>query len=202
MSTLEKIEFFDRCASDWDKNQKKALSVKLKKIIKIADIQRGEKVLDVGCGTGILLPLLKERVGAKGKVVALDFSFNMLKRAQEKFGEEFQYIQADIENMPLEDASFHKIISFNSFPHFLNKENALCEIWRVLKAGGSLLIAHATSRKKVNSFHRKVGGAVRNDVIPNDRRMIGLLRKTGFTNIKINDIQNFYSLFAAKILEE
>ena len=202
MSQLEKLEFFDRCASDWDKNQKKALSVKLKKVIKIADIRREEKILDVGCGTGIFLPILKEAVGKKGKVVALDFSFNMLKRAKEKFGKKFKYIQADVENMPLKNSSFHKVISFNSFPHFSNKKNALSEIWRVLKPGGSLLIAHDTSRKKVNSFHRKVGGTVRNDVIPDDRTMIELLRKTGFTNIKISDIQNFYSLFAAKILEE
>lgn len=202
MSRLEKIEFFDRCASDWDKNQKKALSLKLKKVIKIADIRRGEKILDVGCGTGIFLPLLKKAVGGEGKVVALDFSFNMLKKAKEKFGKEFQYIQADVENIPLKNSLFHKVISFNSFPHFSNKKNALSEIWRILKPGGSLLIAHDTSRKKVNSFHRKVGGAVRNDVIPDGKKMVELFEKIGFTDIKISDIQNFYSLFAIKILEE
>ena len=202
MSTCEKVDFFDRRARDWDKNQKKASPLKLKKIIKTADINQGEKILDVGCGTGILLPLLKEKTGTEGTVIALDFSANMLKKAQEKFGEKFQYVQADVENMPLEDFYFNKIIIFNSFPHFSNKKSALSEIRRVLKPGGSLLIAHDTSRKRVNSFHRKVGGAVKNDVIPNDRKMIELFKKAGFAKIKISNTQNFYSLFATKLLEE
>ena len=198
MNRLERLEFFNRCASDWDKEVDEEEFSKLKKVIKIADIKRGERVLDVGCGTGIFLPLLKEAAGKKGEVVALDFSSNMLKKAKEKFGEQFRYIQAEAENMPLEDSSFDKVISFASFPHFSDKKKAISEIWRVLRPGGKLLIAHPASRKRINSIHREIGGAVRNDTIPNNEKITDLFKKAGFTNVKITNSPNFYSLFATK----
>ena len=195
---MNRHEFFDRCAADWDKRIDEEELLRLKKIIEIADIKMGERVLDVGCGTGIFLPLLKEAAGKKGEVVALDFSSNMLKKAKEKFGEQFRYIQAEAENMPLEDSSFDKVISFASFPHFSDKKKAISEIWRVLRPGGRFLIAHPASRKRINSIHREIGGAVRNDTIPNNEKMINLLRKVCFTNIKITNSPNFYSIFATK----
>ncbi len=198
MKRNEKIEFFNRCALTWDEDHKTDLSLLIAKIIKIARIQKGEKVLDAGCGTGILLPFLKEATGKNGEVVGLDFSNNMLKRAQKKFGKEFRYIQADIEDTPLEDSYFDKIVIFNSFPHFSDKENALREMGRVLKPGGGLLIVHSESRKRVNAFHRKIGGAVKSDILPNNKKMFELLKKTDFVRVKISDGQNFYWLSATK----
>ena len=192
-------EFFDKYAQTWDQSVNKEEFSKIREIVKMAGIQEGERVLDIGCGTGILLPLLKESVGKVGEVVALDLSLNMLKKAREKFGDQFHYIHANVEDMPLKNSCFHKVICFASFPHFLNKKNALCEISRILKPGRKLLIAHTTSRKTINSFHRKIGGPVANDFIPNKKRMISLLKNTGFTNIKIKDTEDFYWASGVKI---
>lgn len=197
-------DFFEEAAENWDKSGKPE-HTKLRKIIEIADIQKGENILDVGSGTGILLPLLREAVGEKGKVTALDISFNMLKRASEKNSEKnkhlFSYLQADAGNIPLAESVFDKVICFSVFPHFSDKEKALPEIFRTLKNKGKLLIAHSESREKINAIHKKIGGVVENDCIPEEEKMIELLEKAGFTSVTVTDNDDFYLASGTKKIE-
>ena len=73
------------------------------------------------------------------------------------------------------------------FPHFTDKSKALTEIARVLKRRGKLVICHVRSRQAVNEMHRTIGGAIADDLIPDDGEVRQLLADSGFAAIEIED---------------
>ena len=132
-------QFFDRAAANWDALEVEETHVRLREIVAGLDIAPGAAVLDVGCGTGILLPILRESMNGDGHVVALDLSGEMLKRALSK-GQPAVYVQGDAESLPLPEGVFDWVICNAVFPHFPDKPRALAELRRVLRTGGYLVI--------------------------------------------------------------
>jgi demethylmenaquinone methyltransferase / 2-methoxy-6-polyprenyl-1,4-benzoquinol methylase len=106
-------------------------------------------VLDLCCGTGdMTLALLKHRPRGGEKVIALDFSSQMLSRGIEKFraagfADAVEPIEADAMHIPLPDASVDLIISAFGFRNLANYDAALRELHRVLTPGGSIGILEA-----------------------------------------------------------
>ena len=107
------------------------------------------RVLDLCCGTGdMTLALLKHRPKVGEKVIALDFSHQMLTRGIEKFraagyADAVEPIEADAMHLPLPDASVDLIVSAFGFRNLANYDDALRELHRVLKPGGALGILEA-----------------------------------------------------------
>jgi len=102
------------------------------------------RVLDLCCGTGdMTLALLKYRPKGGEKVIALDFSQQMLSRGVEKFraagyADAVEPIEADAMQIPLPDRSLDLIVSAFGFRNLANYDAALRELHRVLKPGGML----------------------------------------------------------------
>src|SRR5258706_8591903 len=114
-------------------------------IIDLAQIQAGEAVLDVGCGTGTLAIVAKKRVGEIGRVYGIDPSAQLLagarrKAARAKLPIDFQ--QERIERMPFPNQSFDVVLSTFMMHHLSDdlKRQGLSEIARVLKPQGRLLV--------------------------------------------------------------
>jgi ubiquinone/menaquinone biosynthesis C-methylase UbiE len=106
-------------------------------------VKRGSCILNLGTRTGNLLPILKRKVRKNGKIIALDYSPEMLRKTKRKQTKvPTLYIQADVENIPLPDDYCDYVICFAVFPSFQNKKEALLEITRVLKNGGKILIVN------------------------------------------------------------
>jgi ubiquinone/menaquinone biosynthesis C-methylase UbiE len=190
-------EYFDRAAVHWDEK----VSVdpdRIRGVLAHARLGRGDAVLDVGAGTGVLLPFLLEVVGPAGEVFALDISPAMLARARSKGFRGVQYLCAPAEDIPLPDESCEAVICYSAFPHFTDKERAMTEMGRVLAPGGRLVIAHADSRQAVNELHASLRGTVAGHRLPEDATMRGFLETAGLEEVLLADEPGRYLLVAAK----
>jgi ubiquinone/menaquinone biosynthesis C-methylase UbiE len=116
-----------------------------RKQIELSGIRPGEKVLDVGCGTGSLPILAKIAVGDGGEAAGIDSAANMIsaaRRKAERAGLDIDFRFASIDNLPYPDGRFDVVTSTMMFHHLPVeiKEKGLREIHRVLKAGGRFFL--------------------------------------------------------------
>jgi ubiquinone/menaquinone biosynthesis C-methylase UbiE len=180
-------DFFDRHASTWDDELKyREKMAKLSEVVEWFGIVEGDSILDVGTGTGILLPLLSRAIGLKGRLFAMDFSFKMINRAKDRpcAGTKI-LINASVVSMPFVSGLFDRVTCFSAFPHFPDKAKALLEMVRVLKSEGVLFIAHLHSVEEINQFHEGVGGPVARDFLPHPERIRSLMKECGLHEVSI-----------------
>lgn len=179
--------YFDRHASSWDEMlgyHEKASD--LLEVISWFKLAEGRWVLDVGTGTGILLPLIRQAIGPKGMLIGFDFSFKMLEKAKLRPCPGGKIlVNATVESLPFQSGIFDHIICFSALPHFPNKLKALLEMVRVLKSGGGLSIAHLKSAEELNQFHRILGGPVANDLLPTPEKVRNIMIDAGLIEISI-----------------
>lgn len=109
-------------------------------IAEVAAIGQGDRVLDVGCGTGVLAREAAERVGADGHVIGLDFNEGMLAVAR-RVRPEIEWRQGDAMHLPFEDGAFDAVVSQFMLMFCPDPVAALREMWRVLAPGGRLAVA-------------------------------------------------------------
>jgi ubiquinone/menaquinone biosynthesis C-methylase UbiE len=180
-------EFFDRRASNWDHHLK--YGEKQGRLAEVASwfaLREGECVLDVGTGTGVLLPYLLDAVGPGGRVVAMDFSLNMLKQAKRReFTDGNALINAGVAAIPFRSGQFDCVTCFSAFPHFPDKGKALGEMVRVLKNHGHVLIAHLHSVEEINRLHEATGGAVHQDRLPAPEALRILMHASGLHTLSM-----------------
>ena len=197
----KKRKFFDDLAYDWDDlhYKDKEINCRLDELIVKFNINKGSKVLDLGCGTGIISGRLYRLIGKKGGVFCCDFSFPMLKAAKKKKEGDLIFICADVKCLPFKYGFFDSIVCFSCFPHFGDKQKVLKDMGQILKRGGSLVISHLLSSRKIAEVHRRVKGAVSRDKMPSKKWMIMSLERTGFKILEFLDKDGFYLLWAEKI---
>lgn len=178
--------FFDQHAPSWDEHHHLAAETELGGVVKSFGLSEGDSVLDVGTGTGVLLPFIQKGVGPEGRVVAMDFAFRMLVEAKRRPVPQTKIlINASVEAIPFGSNVFEQVSCFSSFPHFPNKAKALLEMVRVLKPGGVLSIAHLKSVEEINEFHRHVGGPVSQDHLPPPDKLLSLMEASGLGDVVI-----------------
>lgn len=152
----KEIEFFNSFAATWDSIRETKPQV-LERLMQLAALPKGAAVLDVGSGTGVLLPYLRSAIGETGNITAVDFSEKMLTKAQEKFAHlgNISFVVGDILELQLPAASYDAITCLNFYPHLhTRKQEFIVKMYDVLRNGGCLIIMHDISREKVNSIHR------------------------------------------------
>lgn len=116
--------------------------------LRFAAIEEGETVLDLGCGAGIDTVLAARRTGPTGRVIALDFLPEMLQRTSDAASEagltNVETLEAEMESIPLADASVDHVISNGVINLSARKRRVLAECARVLRSGGKLSLSDLT----------------------------------------------------------
>jgi len=142
-------------------------TVKLKAITKMADISKGQRVLDVGTGTGVMLPFIHKLVGDEGKITAIDLAEKMLEVAKQKYPfDNISFIFGDIATAALPKTHYDVIMCYSVFPHFYDKPQIISHMTGLLKPKGRLVIAHSQSRDAINELHAKSADTVSRDELP------------------------------------
>lgn len=191
---MEKRKYFNHIAQRWEKEHRiQKEQAQIRNLFTFLPLQDGDCVLDVGCGTGRLVPFIKEKCGDEGVIVEMDFSEEMLKFAKIKHdAKNIYFVQSDAQIVSLKEEVFDAIICFALFPHIQDKRLALEEFRRILKPGKFLYIAHTMSRKELNDFHAHVEGPVCADYLPDEEEMHWLFSAVGFSGVSIVDRSSLY----------
>lgn len=151
MNKKEITAFFDSLANSWDSGMVKIES-RIDRILDAAEVTQGKTVLDVACGTGVLISdYIKRNVS---KCVAVDISKKMLEIAKEKFCgyENIEFLCADAENLCLQE-KFDCAVIYNAFPHFTSSDCLFRSLSDCLKPDGRLTVAHGMSREALMKHH-------------------------------------------------
>lgn len=137
------------------------------KMLRLARLQPGESVLDVGCGTGTLAMLARRQVAPGGAVCGIDASPEMIARANRKArraGLDISFKNAFAQSLPFSDGCFDVVLTTIMLHHLPKKSRAELarEIRRVLKPGGRVLAIDfgrgAPARKGfIDHIHRRHG---------------------------------------------
>ena len=166
--------------------------------IALANLQKGETVLDLGSGGGIDVLISARFVGETGKAYGLDMTDEMLElanRNKEKNGaKNVEFIKGYIEDIPLADETVDVVTSNCVINLTESKEAALKEAYRVLKKGGRLAIADIVELKNIPDGVRQsvqmwvgcISGAL------SLQEYERILKKVGFSNIEITPV-NIYT---------
>lgn len=108
-------------------------------------IKEGDVVLDLGSGAGIDAILAAKRVGGKGKVIGVDMTEEMVKKAKENAKRQginnVEFLLGEIENLPLKDSSADTIITNCVINLTPDKAKTFSEAYRVLKPGGKIYLS-------------------------------------------------------------
>jgi ubiquinone/menaquinone biosynthesis C-methylase UbiE len=159
--------------------------------IDLAQLRAGEAVLDVGCGTGDLTLLAKQRVGASGRVCGIDAGPEMIVVARRKAAKakiEIDFRVEPIEALTVPDQSFDVVLSSLMMHHLPDdlKPRALAELRRVLRPGGRLLIADF-KRPTDHVGQGLLGLLMHGHVEQGAQDLPALLAAAGFTSITLDD---------------
>lgn len=109
-----------------------------------AEVQAGEAVLDIACGTGDLLRTFYAACGAQGCMVGADFAHSMLVRAQDTSSRDLRWCEADALRLPFADGSFDVTSCAFGVRNFQDLAGGLKEMYRVVRGGGRAVILEFT----------------------------------------------------------
>jgi SAM-dependent methyltransferase len=165
--------------------------------VALASLKKGETVLDLGSGAGFDSFLAAQKVGDKGRVIGVDMTPEMIKKAKEnaKKGNyrNVEFRLGEIENLPLAGASVDVIISNCVINLSPDKERVFRESFRVLTLGGRLMISDIVLLRELPDYIRKsveayigcLSGAIMKD------KYIAMIKKAGFQNVKVINETSF-----------
>jgi SAM-dependent methyltransferase/pimeloyl-ACP methyl ester carboxylesterase len=179
---------FNKMAKTYSDNISDRTKYAAKDLIKRLELNENTSVLDVGCGTGVLYPIIKEK---NAEYTGIDISKNMVKELFNIFPEA-DVLNLDFEERTLYENSFDFIIIYNSIPHFNNLDGIFQNAFDNLKSGGRFIIAHSKTRLQLKDHHKKINYKSSKEPIPSDEKLMELSKKYGFINVKIEDDKYFY----------
>ncbi|MCW4025098.1 MAG: methyltransferase domain-containing protein [Candidatus Bathyarchaeota archaeon] len=191
--------FFNEKAEIWDKitthNPKK-----VQYITELLKIHSGDKILDVGTGTGIMIPFY-EKYLQEGNVVAVDYSEKMIEVARSKYPRTehplVSFMVSDVYELKY-TAEFDLVMCYSCFPHFVDQPLAIQILSKALKKGGRLAVAHSDSAKKINGVHMNGGVEIGNDFLPSMEHLKQMMQENGLEVTFERNDEDYFVCIAKK----
>jgi ubiquinone/menaquinone biosynthesis C-methylase UbiE len=138
--TLDSVQKeYARLAPDYDRRWSFYVEATLQATLSRLEIRSGDRVLDLGCGTGTLIQHLLEIV-PEAEMVGLDPSEEMLNIAKQKLPASVQLKMGSAESIPFPSTCFDILVSTSALHYFRNPDRAVQEMQRVLKPSGRLIL--------------------------------------------------------------
>jgi ubiquinone/menaquinone biosynthesis C-methylase UbiE len=187
MSSSDQVrEAYDRLAAVYDSRWARYIRATTGATLKRLALRPGERLLDLGCGTGALL-LELVRKGASHRLSGLDLSPAMLARAQATLPKTVHLAAGDVGALPWQANSLDVVVSSSSFHYWEYPEQALREVRRVLRPGGRVVLTDWCA----DYFVCRLYDWVVHRLDPAHRRIYGkaqckrLLEAAGLTNVYV-----------------
>jgi ubiquinone/menaquinone biosynthesis C-methylase UbiE len=168
---------------------------RLEKIVAHGKITRGDTVLDVGAGTGILIPIIKKY--KPGRIHACDLSESMLEQLRENYPY-VNTIMADVRDLKLPKGSIDAAFLNACYPNIVDKAGAFTNISRMMKAKGRIVISHPLGKSFILSLKKSAPFPL--DEFPEKPEAGALLKPFGFEIETFIDEPKLYILVATKLL--
>lgn len=196
---MSQKDFFNNMADTWDEICNHDM-IKIEYILDLIDIKKGSHVLDVGTGTGVLIPSLFQRVTQSGCIKAIDLAEKMIEVAQRKNEYENVIFECiDVLEIKGNEDIYDHIICYSMFPHFkCRKAEAVSRMTEKLKVGGNFTICHSQSRESINNLHRGVDEVVKEDNLPPMEIMRQYFLDAGLKVIKEVDSTDMFVIIGCK----
>jgi len=203
---LRRRAFFNERAEQWldmwYKNEEAGdysrYDNEFERLFDLTALQPGDAVLDLGCGSGVMVPYILDRIGPEGSLQEVDYAEKMIEVNRRLHDDpRVTFTVAGVDELDVPQAGFDTVFCFSCFPHFHRKAETLGVIHRALKPGGKVVIAHFDSSQDINDHHRK-HECVMHDHLPGETEMRNLLCEAGFTVEAFIDESGFYYVGACK----
>jgi len=180
---------------DWSSGIHRRLAARL---IEIASPLPGERILYMGCGTGLVTQMAAERVGTSGEVFGVDIATRLLEVARRRASPRVRFFHVPAEALVFSDCTFDAVTIGDALPYLADPRRALEEAWRVLRRGSRIAVSvldRALSTPAQEVFHEHLLALeLRHPVVvprpPGDRTRFGepsvlarLLEDAGFVDV-------------------
>ncbi len=187
-----KEDFYGEHAESWDMHDSRDPR-KISHVVDLLELKGGENILDVGTGTGILIPFY-ERHGV-AHVKAIDKSEKMISVALEKYPKvihsNVDFVIQDLYDLD-ERSVYDRVVCYACFPHFRDQPMAIMTLASTLKEGGILAILHSDSREHIRSMHESRGEFTPQDALPDLDVIEGMFTNAGLSVVLKRDDEEYY----------
>ncbi len=199
MSSVSYRNFTGTGAENYERHFVPAIAIPVSgDLLRTADLQPGERVLDVACGTGLIARLAAARIGPTGSVTGIDIAPDMIdvaKATPAPSGPPIEWHESDANSLPAPDDSYDVVLCQMGLMFMEDRPGALAEMARVLAPGGRLVVNtpgdiqptfELMEQAIVDHINPQLGGFVRAVFSMHDPDAVAaLLSDAGFHDVSV-----------------
>jgi ubiquinone/menaquinone biosynthesis C-methylase UbiE len=187
-------ETFDKLYHLFEPPLPEGVPERLEKIVEHGKISKGDTVLDVGSGTGILIPVIKKY--EPRWIYACDLSAAMLDQLNSKKYPDVETIVADVRDLRLPASSIDVVFINACYGNIVDKPGAFSNLSKMMKPQGRMVISHPLGKSFVRSMRERASFPL--DAFPEKPEAERLFRTFGFEIVTFIDEPKLYILVASK----